>query len=106
MAFIDAAALQQKALVLIERHLDQLLHADQVANASALVIQNYAKTLVILAKDQREQANGADPATYTDAELATLASVAAKTLGHELDYETTTDETDPTDSGIGQDLLP
>ncbi len=72
----DASKLQQKALALIDRHLDQLLKQDQVAAVSAVIIQNYAKTLAVVAKDQRDALRGFNPAELTDEELDKLAKQA------------------------------
>ncbi len=83
MSFIDAASLQQKALQLIERHINQLLEGGPVAQSSAIHIQNYAKTLVVIAKDQREQQHGIDPAGMTDEELESLIGQAVNALNQE-----------------------
>lgn len=72
MSYIDASKLQYKALTLIERHLDKLLDQGDVAMASAIVIQNYAKTLVMVAKDQRDAMRGFNPSALTDEELDKL----------------------------------
>ncbi len=78
--YYDAGKLQQKALALIDRHLDQLLTQEQVASASAIIIQNYAKTLAVVARDQRESLRGFNPGTLTDEELDTLAKQAEQAL--------------------------
>ena len=72
MSHLNAEDLQQKALTLINRHLDQLLKEPTVAQGSALTIQNYAKTLVILATDQRNAAKGFNPSALTIEELERL----------------------------------
>lgn len=72
MSHLSAEDLQQKALTLINRHLDQLLREPTVAQGSALTIQNYAKTLVILATDQRNAAKGFNPSSLTTEELEQL----------------------------------
>jgi uncharacterized protein YqeY len=81
----DASKLQQKALILIERHLDQLLGQEQVAAASAIIIQNYAKTLAVVARDQREALRGFNPASLTDEELDNLARQAEQAIGDEIE---------------------
>lgn len=83
MNFKDPNLLQHKALELIERHLDQLLAQGDVANSMAIVIQNYLKVIIAAAKDQRDQLRGFNPSSYTDEELAQLASTAEKTLSEE-----------------------
>lgn len=83
MSFIDAAQLQQKALELIDRHLSQLLKDGTVSTGSAVIIQNYAKTLVIMAREQRDQQGLHNPASLTDEELEVLAAQAARTLNME-----------------------
>lgn len=80
MIYKDPNLLQNKALELIERHLDQLLGQGDVANSMAIVIQNYAKTLVMVAKDQRDALRGFNPAGYTDEELDKLAEKAGEVL--------------------------
>ena len=72
MSYLNAEELQQKALILINRHLDQLLKEPTVAQGSALTIQNYAKTLVILATDQRNAAKGFNPGALTTEQLEQL----------------------------------
>ena len=72
MSYLNAEELQQKALTLINRHLDQLLKESTVAQGSALTIQNYAKTLVILATDQRNAAKGFNPGALTTEQLEQL----------------------------------
>ena len=74
--YYDASKLQQKALELIDRHLSQLLDQPQVAAVSAIIIQNYAKTLAVLAKDQRDALRGFNPASMTDEELDAIAKQA------------------------------
>ena len=76
--FHDAATIQQKALELIDRHLTQLLEGGPVANGSAITIQNYAKTLAMVAKDQRDAARGFNAAELSDEELARLTEEAKK----------------------------
>lgn len=93
MIFKDPNLLQHKALELIERHLDQLLAQGDVANSMAIVIQNYAKTLVMVAKDQRDALRGFNPAGYTDEELDKLAAKAGEVL-NETDSQTD-EENDP-----------
>lgn len=83
MIFKDPNQLQNKALILIERHLDQLLAQGDVANSMAIVIQNYAKTLVMIAKDQRDALRGFNPAGYTDEELDRLAAKAGEVLNED-----------------------
>lgn len=83
MSFIDAAQLQQKTLELIDRHLSQLLEDGTVSTGSAVIIQNYAKTLVIMAREQRDQQGLHNPASLTDEELEVLAAQAARTLNME-----------------------
>lgn len=80
MIYKDPNLLQHKALQLIERHLDQLLAQGDVANSMAIVIQNYAKTLVMVAKDQRDALRGFNAAGYTDEELDKLAAKAGEVL--------------------------
>jgi hypothetical protein len=80
MEYKDPNLLQNKALILIERHLDQLLQDDKVASSMAIVIQNYAKTLVMIAKDQRDALRGFNPAGYTDEELDKLAARAGEVI--------------------------
>lgn len=80
MEFKDPNHLQNKALVLIERHLDQLLAQGDVAQGSAITIQNYAKVLVMIAKDQRDALRGFNPSGYTDEELDKLAAKAGEVL--------------------------
>lgn len=92
MEYKDPNLLQNKALVLIERHLDQLLQDDKVANSMAIVIQNYLKVIIAAAKDQRDQLRGFNPSSYTDEELAQLASTAEKTLSEEK-FDDDSDET-------------
>lgn len=72
MSYLNAEELQQKALALISRHLDQLLKEPTVSQGSALTIQNYAKTLVILATDQRNAAKGFNPGALTTEQLEQL----------------------------------
>lgn len=93
MIFKDPTLLQHKALELIERHLDQLLAQGDVANSMAIVIQNYAKTLVMVAIDQRDALRGFNPAGYTDEELDKLAAKAGEVL-NETDSQTD-EENDP-----------
>jgi hypothetical protein len=85
MSYKDPITLLQKSLVLIDRHLDQLLEGGPVAQGSAITIQNYAKTLVVVAKELRDQISGSNPAELTDEELETLAAQAAKSLNMEPD---------------------
>lgn len=80
MIYKDPNLLQHKALELIERHLDQLLKQGDVAQGSAITIQNYAKVLVMIAKDQRDALRGFNPAGYTDEELDKLAAKAGEVL--------------------------
>ena len=61
---------------MIDRHLSQLLEQPQVAAVSAIIIQNYAKTLAVLAKDQRDALRGFTPAAMTDEELDAIAKQA------------------------------
>lgn len=72
MSYLNAEELQQKALTLISRHLDQFLREPTVSQGSALTIQNYAKTLVILATDQRNAAKGFNPGALTTEQLEQL----------------------------------
>jgi hypothetical protein len=80
MEYKDPNLLQNKALILIERHLDQLLQDDKVASSMAVVIQNYSKVLVMIAKDQRDALRGFNPAGYTDEELDKLAAKAGEVI--------------------------
>jgi len=81
---LSAEDLQQKALTLINRHLDQFLKEPTVSQGSALTIQNYAKTLVILATDQRNAAKGFNPSAFTIEELEKM----EKELTHASSNET------------------
>jgi hypothetical protein len=80
----DPNIIQNKALILIERHLDQLLKEPTIATSMAVVIQNYAKTLAMVAKDQRDALRGFNPAGYTDEELDNLVAKAGEIV-HEAD---------------------
>jgi hypothetical protein len=80
MNYKDPNLIQHKALELIDRHLDQLLRQGDVALGMAITIQNYAKTLVVVAKDQRDALRGFNPAGYTDEELDKLAEKAGEVL--------------------------
>jgi hypothetical protein len=88
VSYLSAEELQQKTLTLINRHLDQLLEEPKVAQGSALTIQNYAKTLVILATDQRNAAKGFNPSALTIEELEQL----EKELIHASSNETSRSE--------------
>jgi hypothetical protein len=94
--YYDASKIQQKALALIDRHLDQLLQDDKVALATATTIQNYAKALAVLAKDQRDASKGFNPAEMSDEELDRLAIQAREILNESDNSEN--EETD-LDSG-------
>jgi hypothetical protein len=83
----DPNIIQNKALILIERHLDQLLKEPTIAASMAVVIQNYAKTLAMVAKDQRDALRGFNPAGYTDEELDNLVAKAGEIV-HEADNTT------------------
>jgi hypothetical protein len=83
--YYDASKIQQKALCLIDRHLDQLLQDDKVALSCAIVIQNYAKTLAVLAKEQREATKGFNPAELTDEQLEQLTKQAEEILNENND---------------------
>lgn len=76
MEYKDASKLQYKALELIERQLDKLLEQDDLSFSMAITIQNYAKTLVMVAKDQRDSMRGFNPSELTDEELDKLAKQA------------------------------
>lgn len=78
--YYDASKIQQKALELIDRHLDQLLQDDKVALSAATTIQNYAKALAVLARDQRDATKGFNPAEMTDEELEQLTNKAKELL--------------------------
>jgi len=85
MTYYDASKIQQKALCLIDRHLTQLLQDDKIAGQSAIIIQNYAKTLAVLAKDQREASKGFNPAELTDEQLEQLTKQAEEILNEDHD---------------------
>lgn len=79
MEYKDPNLLQHKALALIERHLDKML-TDEAPLSMATTIQNYAKVLVMIAKDQRDALRGFNPAGYSDEELDKLAAKAGEVL--------------------------
>lgn len=91
--YFDASKLQQKALELIDRHLNQLLAEDKIALTAATTIQNYAKALAVLAKDQRDATRGFNPSSMTDEELEKLTHQAKEVLNESDD--STDEEIDP-----------
>lgn len=85
----DINKIIDKSVTLIDRHLDKLLEQDDLSFSLASHIQNYAKTLVIIAKDQREALKGFNPAEFTDEQLKEL----EKSLGETSDQDqNSTDE--------------
>lgn len=93
VSYYDASKILQKALCLIDRHLTQLSQEDKVAGQSAIVIQNYAKTLAILAKEQREATKGFNPAELTDEQLEQLTRQAEEILNETDDQTNETTDT-------------
>lgn len=90
----DPNLIQNKALELIDRHLDQLLQEDKIASSMAVIIQNYAKTLAMVAKDQRDALRGFNPAQYTDEELEKLAEKAGEIINEANSSPNETDDLD------------
>lgn len=65
----DITKIQEKVLKIIDRRIDKILEQGDIGPGMDTTIQNYAKTLVMVAKEQREALKGFDPRQLTDDEI-------------------------------------
>jgi len=82
--FLEPESLQQQALELVARHLQEIQAKETpLSPTDGNIVQNYLKVFIMLNKDSRDALERDDPKRLSDQELLQFAQELAKGTSHD-----------------------